>query len=312
MKYKKIIKSLLLVALVSTVLSCNKDEVFEREQYKNVIALLSDDGFNIFSEEIDLSEESPNGYISASCGGALPITEPVQIEIIEDKNLIDAYNLSNFDTEAERYAIYLDKDRYNIDNSEIIIPAGERGGRMKIQLNVLGLSPDSTYLIPFKANTISAYEMNIEKSTILYRIFLKNYYASTKSGYTYYNHKGVKDGISTMLQKPVFPVAKNEVRTFAGIKQFQSEEKLINQWSIKLVVGEDNKVTILPWNTSQYGIKINQIDDDPLYPNIFFIEDTGYKTFKTFLLRYDYVDPDDKKTYRMQEELRLEFNEREE
>ena len=43
--------------LMIILLSCNRDEIFEREQYKVVIAMLSDDGFNIFSEEQEFSDE---------------------------------------------------------------------------------------------------------------------------------------------------------------------------------------------------------------------------------------------------------------
>lgn len=312
MKYIKFIKPLLSAVLVLTLFSCNRDEIFEREQYKNVVALLSDDGFNIFAEELAFSEDGVDGYIAASCGGALPTTVPIDIEMVEDESLINKYNISNYDTDAERYAHYLDHSRYTVENQTLTIPAGERAGRMKIKIRTAGLSPDSVYLIPFKAASFSAYELNLNKSTVLYRLYLKNYYASTKSGNTLYTHRGVRAGTNTMLQKQVFPVADNEVRIFAGIKPFQANESLINKWSIRIVVAEDNSVTILPWNTSEFGMKITQIDDDPDYPNIFKIEDTGFKTYKTFLLCYEYVDPDDGKTYQMKEELRLEFNEREE
>jgi len=312
MKYIKFINPLLIAILVLAMLSCDRDEIFEREQYKNVVALLSEDGFNIFSEELDISEDGVDGYIVASCGGSLATTSPIDINMVEDESLITKYNVSSYDTDAERYAIYLDHSRFSIENQTITIPAGERTGRMKMKIRTAGLSPDSIYFIPFRVNSYSAYEMNLNKSTVMYRIYLKNYYASTKSGSTSYSHRGIRGGTNTMLEKPVFPVADNEVRIFAGIKQFDANETLINKWALRVVVGEDNNVTILPWNNSEFGLQVTQVDGDEDYPNIFKIEDTGFKTFKTFLLRYDYVDPEDGKTYQMKEELRLEFNEREE
>ena len=98
----------------------------------------------------------------------------------------------------------------------------------------------------------------------------------------------------------------------AGVKEFQTEEALIDRWSIRIVVGEDNKVTILPWNRSEYGMKVTQIDGDADFPNTFSIVNDGYNTYKTFLLRYNYIDPDDGNTYEMSEELRLQFSERDE
>lgn len=300
--------------LMIILLSCNRDEIFEREQYKVVIAMLSDDGFNIFSEEQEFSDELIDGYIAASCGGALPTTRPIDINIVQDEKILANYNMSNFDTDADRYAIYLDTDRYEIEKQRITIPVGERTGRMLIRLRTAGLSPDSVYCIPFRVDSFSDYELNQEKSTVLYRIYLKNDYASTMDGdgATIYNHRGKRGATNTMVQKKVFPVATNEVRIMAGIKEFQNEEELINKWSLRLVVNEDNKVTILPWNTSDYGLKITQIDGDSEFPNTFSIVDDGYNTYKTFLLRYNYVDPDDGNLYEMSEELRLAFNEKEE
>ena len=46
------------------------------------------------------------------------------------------------------------------------------------------------------------------------------------------------------------------------------------------------------------------------FPNIFKIEDDGFKTYKTFLLRYNYVSGST--VVEMKEELRLEFKEEDE
>lgn len=46
---------------------------------------------------------------------------------------------------------------------------------------------------------------------------------------------------------------------------------------------------------------------DHNYPNVFFIEWDGFKTFKTFLLHYRYQRPGDNSIHEMKEELRLEF-----
>lgn len=313
MKHIRCINLLFVPLLTFVLLSCNRDEIFEREQYKTVVALLSDDGFNVFSEELTFSDEV-DGYIAASCGGVLPTEQPIDINIIQDESLIRQYNISNFDTDAERYALYLSPDRYEIEKHSITIPAGERTGRMHIRLLTTGLSPDSVYMIPFRVNSFSAYEFNSQKSTVLYRFYLKNYYASTKDsdGATIYNQRGKRGVTNTMVQKKVFPTGSNEVRIMAGIKEFQKEEELINRWSIRVVINEDNTVTIKPWDKSGYGMKLTQIDNDPDFPNTFSIVDDGFNTYKTFLLRYDYIDPDDGKTYEMSEELRLQFSERDE
>lgn len=305
---------LFIIIFILVFVSCNRDEIFEREQYKAVVALLSDDGFNIFAEELKFSEDGVDGYIAASCGGVKPTIEDIDINIIEDEGLLEKYNVSNFDTDADRYAQYLSSDRYEINSHKITIPAGERSARMHIKLRTEGLSPDTVYLIPFRVKSFSAYEFSPRKNTVLYRIYLKNQFASTKDGdgATMYNHRGKRGPTNTMMQKKVFPVADNAVRIMAGIKEFKAEEESINKWSLRIEVGEDGKLSIEPWDKSQFGLNITQIDGDEDFPNKFMIEDDGYKKHKTFLLRYDYVDPDDGVSYEMSEELRIPYTEKDE
>jgi hypothetical protein len=289
--------------LVSVIIcSCDRDGLFEREQYKNVFALLSDDGFNIFAEEHDLELSESPGFVSAVCGGALPTEKDINITIVEDEDLLLEYNISNFDVDESKYARWLPRDKYDIANYSITVPAGERVGLMGITVRPEGLSPDSTYFIPLRVDRFTAYELNPQKSNILYRVYIKNYYATNKS-VPYYSFRGKRDGVNVMGNKQVFPVKGNSVRIMAGDITFESKTDVINSGAILLTVDEENNVRIQPWK----DLQVTQIDDDPDYPNIFYIYDDGYSTYKTFLLRYDYVY--NGTTYSIQEELRLEFKE---
>lgn len=109
-----------------------------------------------------------------------------------------------------------------------------------------------------------------------------------------------------MGNKQVFPVSGNSVRIMAGDITFESKADVIDKGAVLLTVDEDNNVSIQAWK----NLDVTQIDDDPDFPNKFLIEDDGYKTYKSFLLRYDYVY--DGTTYQIQEELRLEFKEKNE
>ncbi|KAA6343048.1 hypothetical protein EZS27_009240 [termite gut metagenome] len=318
MKYLNI---LFVVALAIGLWSCKRDEIFEREQYKHVVALLSEGNFNIFAEEHefvndlseDLSEGWSEGYIAASCGGSLPIAEPVIISLREDPNILQSYNLNSFDMDADSYVCYLSPDKYTIPEHRITIPAHERSGRMKIQIRTDGLSPDSVYFIPFRIEQASC-EVNPAKNTVLYCVYLKNFYATTKSAIMY-QHRGIRTdedaevSTNTMMQKMITPVSSNEVRIFVGNTNLESKEINIIKWSIRLTMDDDGHVTITPWDTSFRGVKVTQIDGDPEYPNVFSITDDGYKTYKTFLLCYRYADPDDGTAYLMREELRIEYKE---
>jgi hypothetical protein len=321
MKYLNI---LIIAVLVAGVSSCDRDELFEREQYKNVVALLSEDGYNVFAEEHELgtAETETEGWVVASCGGALEIKDAISINLMEDESLLDHYNTGNYDVDEIKYAQYLSKSRYVIENANINIPAGERTGRMKIKIHATGLSPDSLYFIPLRVNTYSAYEFNPEKSDVLYRVILKNFYATQKTA-TLYNFRGVRNGANIMGNKQVFPVSGNQIRIMAGNLDFEAKIDVIKNGSVLLEVDNQNNVHITPWNRINVR-QMNAVDDGPggiyydpsptantnwdiNYPNIFKLEDDGFgKTYKTFLLQYKYEYGGT--TYTMKEELRLEYN----
>jgi hypothetical protein len=313
MKYFSKLKTVIITAIVAVMIcSCDRDEVFEREQYKNVFALLSDDDFNIFTETHDLRITDATGYVSAVCGGSLAIEKDINVTMVEDESLLLAYNISNYELDESKYAQLLPRSRYDIANLGITIPAGERNGLMEIKLRPEGLSPDSTYFIPLRADKFTAYELNPDKSDVLYRVLIKNYYAaqSAQNTGTSYDFRGKSNGLNIITTKQIFPVGRNKVRIIAGNNVFESNADLIARTSLLLEIDENNKVRISRYKNVAGGVTVMQINTDPDYPNIFKIEDDGFKTYKTFLLRYTYVY--NGTTYIMQEELRLEFNEEDE
>ncbi|GAP72666.1 hypothetical protein SAMD00024442_4_12 [Candidatus Symbiothrix dinenymphae] len=328
MKNMKCVRVFSVAVLVAGVFSCDRDELFEREQYKTVIAMLSEDGYNVFAEEHELGTAATEteGCVVASCGGSLATGAAISINMTEDESLLDRYNVGNYDVDEGKYAQYLSADRYVIDNpANITIPAGERTGRMKIKIRATGLCPDSTYLIPLRVNTYSAYEFNPEKSDVLYRVLLKNFYATQTptSLFTLYNFRGVRNGANIMGNKQVFPVSGTQARIMAGNIDYEAKRDIIKNGSILLDVGNDNKVTITPWSKITVRQK-NAVDDGPggtyydpapaattnwddNYPNIFKVENDGFgKMYKTFQLQYEYEYQGT--TYHMKEELRLEYD----
>jgi hypothetical protein len=234
--------------------------------------------------------------------------------MVEDESLLLAYNRSNFELDETKYAQLLPRNKYEIARFDITIPAGQRTGLLHLLIHPNGLSPDSTYFIPLRADKFTEYELNPMKSNVLYRVMIKNYYATQKTP-TQYNLRGKYDDVPLMIQKQVFPIAKEVVRIVAGNITLESTASatFIGQTSLLLWIDEDTKkVSITSYKTpEQGGITVTEIADDdpdydPDYPNIFRIDDDGYNTYKTFLLNYKYVYQG--VTHTMKEELRLEFN----
>jgi hypothetical protein len=305
--------TILLIVAGTMVISCNRDELFEREQYKKTFALISDDEYNIFFEEHDFRLSTSPGFISAGCSGTLPTEKDIKMTLIEDENLLKEYNLINFDVDESKYARRLPAANYTIDDYSLTIPAGERNGVMSLSIHPQRLSPDSVYFLPLSVYAFSAYEMNSEKGNILYRVYVRNYYATQRTS-TYYNMRGqrnIYDGsgyVSIMTSKRFFPVGENSVRTMAGEIAYEANVDVINRGAMLLTVDGSNKVKIESWK----DLKIKQVDGDINYPNTFHIYDDGYRTSKVFLLRYDYVDPETGRTCSMREEYYLDFKEKQE
>lgn len=292
-----------ILTLILVFSSCNDDALFEKEMYKNVVALISSDYYNTFKEVVPLSStgEEMIGYIAACTGGTHAPKKEIIIGLEEDRSPLDLYNRSLYDIDETCYAKFLPSDKYEIVDYKIHINAGERTGKAMIKIRPEGLSPDSTYFIGLKATDISGVEINTSKSTILYQILIKNDYA-TQGENVYYSMTGLVDKMATAGNKKMFPLTSNSVRMIAGTESFESDVNHINKTALILKVEENNHVTIKPYQ----DIDVIQIDGDSRYPNTFKIEESYGRTYNVFLLSYQYTI--DGKSRVMQEELRLEVN----
>lgn len=287
--------------LATALTSCKDNEMFEKEMYKNEIALISSSYYNTFQEIVPLTGEEVTGYIAASAGGTHSPTKDMVIQLEEDHNQLDLYNRSLFDADENLYAKLLPKNKYEIMDYKIMIRAGERTGRTMVKLHPDGLSPDSTYFIELKATDVSGVEINSKKNSILYQVLIKNNYASQAEN-TFYSMTGLVDGRVTAGNKKLFPLKSNSVRVIAGTESFENNVNHINKTSIILEVGADNHITIKPYK----DVILNQLDGDARYPNVFKVEESFGRKFNVFLLSYEYEI--NGIMQHMQEELRIEIN----
>ncbi|MDR1667569.1 MAG: DUF4361 domain-containing protein [Bacteroidales bacterium] len=305
MKYIKI--TIAVAVLFCWLASCERDEVFEKEQYKNVFALVSESDNTVLKYH-DLRRVESAGYVSASLGGTNSAGQDIVIQLTEDKSLIEEFNQLNFDVDRAQYHPALSASKYRIDSDRITIPADSVRGVLPITVMPAGLSPDSVYMIALRIDAYNACEANSAKDYVLYQVRTKNWWAMS-GGTAYTMRCNVRDVVAdTRIDIPgtkkIYPLAARKVRLLAG-----SENNDLNKlepvlyYSLALTIGDDNKVSIAPYKS----VAVTQIDGDEDYPNIVKIEDDGFKTYKTFLLHYSYTGSDGK-LYEIREELRLEFN----
>ena len=312
MKYINKILTFIIFAVIFS--ACNRDEIFEREMYKSRVSLngVLTNGFNVFLQQHDLtpffgtplkSEDSYTGWTSAfiagNVGGSLPTEQDIVLTIVEDMDLLFDYNWTNYELEDFRYARALSKDRYQIPDMKIVIPAGQRAGVMEFRVRLEGLSPDTVYFLPLRIEHSSAYEVNHEKSSVLYRAQIRNEWA-TQSPTVDYAHRGfileterLIDGFRNPLltvdgdtirpqrtptyrAKRVVPLSRNEIRLNVGNEATSTarrDDQEIPRLSIKITIEDYNpeieyltpsmrKVTITQWNPTHIGPSIIQVDDD--------------------------------------------------
>jgi len=303
------IKICITMMILCVAVSCNRDEVFEKEQYKNVFALVSGSD-NISAWVHDLRKTESDGYVAASLGGTNKSTKDITVRLVEDSRLIDEYNMTAFDVNTDKYNKYLAASKYSVSDYSMTIRAGEVKSAIPVRVKPEGLSPDSSYMIAFKVDTYSSYEVNPDKDYVLYQVRTRNWWASHGgSSYTMRGTKGQVGSTANPLNvfgtKRVFPLSGTSVRILAGnMLNDNNDVWIYNRYSIVVTIGDDDRVSITPYKT----LDVEQIDGDEVFSIIAFLEDDGFKTYKTMLLSYTYRDSNGI-IYHVKEELRLEFRE---
>src|SRR5690606_38115326 len=106
---------IIMLACITVFTSCKDNAVFEKEMYKNVVALISSEYHNTFQEVVQLTpDEEVIGYIAASLGGTHVSESDMVIKLEEDPTPLAEYNWSLYDADEQRYAKLLPEDQYEI------------------------------------------------------------------------------------------------------------------------------------------------------------------------------------------------------
>ena len=239
------------------MVSCDENEQFRGELYKKVIYLLSTDDYT-FNTEHSLGETS-TGYVTVYCGGTEHIDKDVTVTLEHDPDAIYEYNYMYYDIDESRYAKELDPSKYTIESYQAVLKADSPDNYSLLPIKVTpdGLSPDSIYFIPLRIKAISDYEINPDKQRVLYRIVLKNDYA-TMATTTYYQvtgtetrHVGDEPTASGISVTRIFaPLSKNKVRCFAGTGTYNPSnvtKSEIDNNAMVITINDDKSITVSPY-----------------------------------------------------------------
>ncbi|MGI6135779.1 MAG: BT_3987 domain-containing protein [Petrimonas mucosa] len=233
---------------------CNTDSIYQEEQYKTLVYLLSGSD-NVFATSYTLNEDEPVRYVSIGCGGSNSNEQDITVTLEPYPEMLDKYNSLNYDYQSE-YAKLLPADRYEIESYSVTLPAKSNYhyARLPIKVRPLGLSPDSLYFIPLRIKSVSRYDVNEEKRDVLFRVAIENDYAEQLVP-TYYVKSGSMTDPITVLSgtKLVQPLEKDKVRMFVGNEIYGSTTTVedIERLSIVVQINEDNSLTITPYGSME-------------------------------------------------------------
>jgi hypothetical protein len=257
---KSIIKYLLIIACAMPFAACEED-LLNEEHYKPMIYMKSGDN-NIFSYPHEMNDAVSTGYMTIGSGGSMPLKNDVAVKIEMDEESLNLYNYRFFGDETDKYARLLPQERFVIPSYDIILKAGDAAATtfFPIEIDVNGLSPDTTYMVPVRIQSASGYEMNEEKRFVLYRIELGNAYSSHTSRMykmrgTKHQEGGIKSNITT--NKTLVPLSRNQVRLFPENLTSSTSLQTIRDRAIVLVINDDQTVRLKPFK----NIEIEPLDE---------------------------------------------------
>lgn len=215
--YRNKALGLLGLALLGTLTAC-EEEFWETEQYRKEIYIVSGDD-NIFGQEFTFEEEGSVGYLSVYAGGVTGIEKDVEVVLESDPEILREYNSRVHAESYDDYAYELSADHYTIDNMTVTLKQGAEMpySLFPIKVDINGLIPDEDYFIPLRIASVSDYMVSETKRDVLFQIYMKNDYATTKSD-TYYNMTGIKQDPGSSVQtsvtatKLVVPVSQYGIR----------------------------------------------------------------------------------------------------
>ncbi|WP_294476695.1 BT_3987 domain-containing protein [uncultured Bacteroides sp.] len=266
---KSITKYIMFSAVLMGLTSCNENSIFEGELYKKVVYVLSETDLT-YSVTHSLNTPSSVGYITIYAGGTTAIDQDVTVTLEKDPDLIDKYNHDNFDLDESKYAKELAPSRYTIKDYTAVMKVGNQDPYVKlpIEVRVDGLSPDSTYLIPLRIASCTPYEVNNDKSRVLYRVYIENDFTSQKNPLTLFMRgtqlrENETKPVQISANKVLYPLTKRGVRLNAAIENSgnKADEELINKSSLIMEIGEEEL-------TSVDGFKYNTLKLKPYNPKL--------------------------------------------
>ncbi|WP_298647018.1 DUF4361 domain-containing protein [uncultured Proteiniphilum sp.] len=319
-------KSVLMgLVILSTFSACEK--IFhEEEQYRKEIYIVSDNN-NVFGQEFTFGE-AIDGFLSIYAAGNISVDKDVKVLLERNEAILNEYNKRVNGTNYSAYSLELPEDAYSLpDGWEVTLTPENPYSLFPIRVNINDLLPDERYYIPVSIQSVSDYQFSERKSDVLFRVFFKNDYATTKTD-TYYSMNGTildlreyfgwgdcgtTDPTVVNATKLVTPISENSIRILPATMNSR-DRGVLNRSGIKVEVtqeiiqvdslGDDGlptgitipcyKVNLSPYMNSNSSVKIMEASDGIDQNNPTKLPSYYNPKNNMFVLNYCYRMPDEK------------------
>ena len=313
-------------SVLLTMSACGEKEFYADEQYRKECYIVSDDN-NVFGQEYTYGENS-TGYLSIYVSGSAPVDEDLIVTLRQADEYLKQYNQRINGTAYANYVELLPAECYSLPGGwDAVVTPQDSYVKFPIVVDINRLDPAKRYFLPLEIAKVSNYQFSATKNYVLFQIFMKNDYATTK-GNTYYQMNGHTSDLKENkgkweeqrpgesptafnATKKMTPLSENAVCMLPGTQQ-STDQSFIDSRGIRItvtdqvwqcpVLGDDglptgktfpvNIVNIDPLNEGSGCVEVHTASDGIDQDNIEALLPSYYDpATKTFMLNYCYRMP---------------------
>lgn len=239
----------LISLLVISLAACNNKIPMEEGLWPETVYIVGAKD-KIIDRSLNIGYEKDTIYASVAISGSLPTKENVVVTLVESPQTIEVYNRKERGSDDIMYRT-LAEGIYSFPNENVEVKKGDVYGVYPIYIDPSTLHIDSLYMLAFKLEETSRFELAKEDTVVMIRLNLMNDYSGL-----YY-----MDGVIKPVNDPNDSIVYKSPRTLQAVVDGNTVRMYHqkNEWSkgstdyrpgfcFNITVNPDNSVTLKPWD----------------------------------------------------------------
>lgn len=239
----------LISLLVISLAACNNKIPMEEGLWPETVYIVGAKD-KIIDRSLNIGYEKDTIYASVAISGSLPTKENVVVTLVESPQTIEEYNRKERGSDDIMYRT-LAEGIYSFPNENVEVKKGDVYGAYPIYIDPSTLHIDSLYMLAFKLEETSRFELAKEDTVVMIRLNLMNDYSGL-----YY-----MDGVIKPVNDPNDSIVYKSPRTLQAVVDGNTVRMYHqkNEWSkgstdyrpgfcFNITVNPDNSVTLKPWD----------------------------------------------------------------